>query len=279
MPELRPVPEDPALPAPSPDVVARLRAAGCVFAEEEARLLQEAAADPAELDALLDRRADGEPLEHVVGWAEFCGLRVLLDPGVFVPRPRTELMARRVVGLARSVGGSAPVVVDLCCGSGAVAAAVLASVPGAEVHAADVDPAAVRCARRNLPGQPVHEGDLFEALPALLRGGIDVLAANVPYVPTDQIAFLPVEARDHEPRVALDGGVDGLDLLRRVADGAGRWLRPGGHLLVEVSRRQLSDAWSEFLRAGLEPDLVEDDELDARVLSGRRPLIGTDRPG
>ncbi|HEU4675819.1 MAG TPA: putative protein N(5)-glutamine methyltransferase [Motilibacteraceae bacterium] len=275
-------------PPPAPDLVARLRAAGCVFAEEEAQLLQQAAGDRDELEALVRRRVEGWPLEHVVGWAEFCGLRILLDPGVFVPRPRTELMARCAVdravdgavdGAVHRAGGAPPVVVDLCCGSGAVAAAVLAAVPGAVVHAADVDPAAVRCARRNLPGRQVHEGDLFEALPGHLCGVVDVLAANVPYVPTDQLAFLPAEARDHEPRVALDGGPDGLTLLRRVAAGAAGWLRPGGHVLVEVSARQVSDAWSEFAAAGLEPELVEDDELDARVLVGRRPLIGTGRPG
>ncbi|MGN6330399.1 MAG: putative protein N(5)-glutamine methyltransferase [Motilibacteraceae bacterium] len=287
MPEHHPEPLRPEgapplaqLPPPSPEVVARLRAAGCVFAEKEAQLLQQAAADQDQLDALVRRRVEGSPLEHVVGWAEFCGLRILLDSGVFVPRPRTELMARCAVDRAvRCAGGAAPVVVDLCCGSGAVAAAVLAAVPDAVVHAADVDPAAVRCARRNLPGRPVHEGDLFDALPPTLRGTIDVLAANVPYVPTDQLAFLPVEARDHEPRVALDGGPDGLTLLRRVAAGAVRWLRPGGHVLVEVSARQVSDARSELAAAGLEPELVEDDELDARVLLGQRPLIGSGRPG
>lgn len=279
MPQLPPEPAPGALPVPAPDVVARLRAAGCVFAEEEARLLQGAAADPDELDAMVRRRVEGEPLEHVVGWAEFCGLRILLEPGVFVPRPRTELMARCAADL---IDGRAdpvappPVVVDLCCGSGAVAAAVLAAAPRAVVHAADVDPAAVRCARRNLPGRQVHEGDLFDALPPRLRGRIDVLAANVPYVPTGQIGFLPAEAREHEPRVALDGGPDGLALLRRVAAGAVTWLRPGGRLLVEVSARQVADARSELAAAGLEPELVEDDELDARVLLGRRPLIGGD---
>jgi release factor glutamine methyltransferase len=286
LPHAEGAPPPATLPSPSPEVVARLRAAGCVFAEEEAQLLQQAAADRDELDALVRRRVEGSPLEHVVGWAEFCGLRILLDPGVFVPRPRTELMARcaieravRLMEARAGAGGAPPVVVDLCCGSGAVAAAVLTAVPDAVVHAADVDPAAVRCARRNLPGQQVHQGDLFDALPEELRGAVDVLAANVPYVPTDQIGFLPPEARDHEPRVALDGGPDGLTLLRRVLAGAVGWLRPGGHVLVEVSARQVSDASSEFVAAGLEPELVEDDELDARVLVGRRPLIGSDRPG
>lgn len=100
---------------------------------------------------------------------------------------------------------------------------------------------------------------------------MDVLTANVPYVPTGEIAYLPAEAREHEPAVALDGGPDGLGVLRRVAAGAPDWLRPGGHLLVEVSDRQVSDALSEFSSAGLVPEVVEDDELDARVVVGRRP--------
>ena len=130
---------------------------------------------------------------------------------------------------------------------------------------------AVRCARRNLPPHVVHEGDLFDALPERLRGRVDVLTANVPYVPTDQIELLPSEARDHEPRVALDGGADGLDVLRRVLEGAARWLRPGGHLLVEMSERQLSDVLSEFAAAGLASRVVEDEELDARVVVGTSP--------
>ena len=132
-------------------------------------------------------------------------------------------------------------IVDLCCGAGAIGAALAAAVDRAEVHAADIDPAAVRCARRNLPGPRghVYQGDLYEPLPGGLRGRVAILVANVPYVPTGEIGFLPPEARAYEPRVALDGGADGLDVLRRVAAEAPEWLAPGGHLLIEISERQV----------------------------------------
>src|SRR3954471_10190874 len=136
-----------AMPSTEADLVGRLRAAGCVFAEDEARLLTTAASGPADLDAMPARRVAGDPLEHVLGWAEFCGRRIAVDPGVFVPRRRTEFL----VQYAASLAGPGDVVVDLCCGSGAIGAALAAAVPGIEVHAADVDPAAVRCAWRNLP--------------------------------------------------------------------------------------------------------------------------------
>ncbi|MER6983079.1 putative protein N(5)-glutamine methyltransferase, partial [Streptomyces carpinensis] len=201
-------------PASRAAVVAALRTAGCVFAEDEAELILAAARTPEELAALVDRRVAGLPLEQVLGWAEFFGLRILVEPGVFVPRRRTEFLVEQAVAQA----GDARVVVDLCCGSGAVGAALAAALGPVELHAADIDPAAVRCARRNIAslGGRVHSGDLFEALPAGLRGRVDVLAANVPYVPTGEVGLLPSEARDHEPPVALDGGADGLDVLRRV---------------------------------------------------------------
>ncbi|MFJ7066171.1 putative protein N(5)-glutamine methyltransferase [Streptomyces sp. NPDC101115] len=252
-----------------PDPVARLRAAGCVFAEEEAELLRAAATGPAELDAMVERRAAGLPLEHVVGWAEFAGLRIEVDGGVFVPRRRTEFLVGRAVALARP----GAVCVDLCCGSGAAGAVLLASVPDAEVHASDIEPAAVRCARRNLEprGGRVYEGDLFEPLPGALRGRIEVLVANVPYVPTEDVALLPPEAREHEPLVALDGGADGLDVLRRVAAEAARWLTPGGRLLVETSERQAGLAVAAVTAHGLTAEVLEDEELYATVLVATRP--------
>ena len=253
----------PALPAlSSPDaysaIVATLRAAGCVFAEDEANLLISAAACAAELAAMVQRRVAGLPLEHVVGWAEFCGLRIAVEPGVFVPRRRTEFLARQAAESARP----GAVVVDLCCGSGAVAAVLAATVDGIELHAADIDPAAVRCARRNLTATDhitghitghVYEGDLFAPLPDTLRGRVDVLVANAPYVPTDEVSLLPAEARDHEPRVALDGGRDGLDILRRVAAAAPQWLTPGGRLLVESSERQAPEIVAVMSSSGLSP--------------------------
>jgi release factor glutamine methyltransferase len=256
------------MPLPRPDtVVAALRAVGCVFAEDEAELLLLAAAgDPAELEALLARRVTGEPLEHVLGWAEFCGLRIAVAPGVFVPRRRTEALAAQAA--ARSRPGA--VVVDLCCGSGAVGASVADAVPDIELHAADVDAAAVACARHNLPGARVHAGDLFAALPADLRGRVDVLVANAPYVPTSAIDSMPPEARDHEPAVALDGGDDGLAVLRRIVAGAPDWLAPGGALLFETGTTQAADAVAAVRRAGLTPRVVEDDERGATVIVGTR---------
>jgi release factor glutamine methyltransferase len=245
-------------------VVDLLRAAGCVFAEDEARLLLAAAESPARLTALVDRRVSGVPLEYVLGWAEFCGLRIAVVPGVFVPRRRTEFLARQAI--ARATSGA--LVVDLCCGSGAVGAAVAAALPGARVHAADVDPAAVACARRNLPGGQVHCGDLFGALPDELIGRVDVLVANVPYVPTEAIGLMPPEAREHEPRIALDGGSDGLDVARRVVAGAGAWLAPGGVVLFEVGEAQVSTARQIVAAAGLLPEVVTDEDTGATVLVG-----------
>jgi release factor glutamine methyltransferase len=246
-------------------LIARLRAVGCVFAEEEAELLVQAAAagTPGELDALIARRVAGEPLEQVLGWAEFCGLRFVVEPGVFVPRQRTRLLVREAVALA-SPGA---VVLDLCCGTGAVGAAVAAAIGDVELHAADIDPAAVRCARRNVAGA-VYEGDLFAALPDALRRRVDVLVANAPYVPTEAITLMPPEARDHEARAALDGGADGLDVHRRVAAGAPDWLAPGGALLIETSGRQAAETLAAVARAGLTGRVVADDELAGTVVVG-----------
>ena len=260
----------PVTPASLPEsaVVTRLRAAGCVFAEDEARLLMSAASTPAELSAMVDRRAAGEPLEYVLGWAEFCGLRIAVEPGVFVPRRRTEFLVREAIAVAPPH----PVIVDLCCGSGAVGAALAAALDGAEVHAADIDPAAVRCARRNLApaGGHVYLGDLFGALPAFLRGRVDVLAANVPYVPTGEVGLLPGEARLHEPHVALDGGGDGLDVLRRVTAQAALWLAEGGTLLAEISDRQEQAACDTARRGGLVPRVARSAGLAATVLLASR---------
>ena len=242
-----------------------LRAAGCVFAEDEARLLLESARSPHELREMLHRRVSGEPLEHVVGWADFSGIRVAVAPGVFVPRQRTQFLAEQAI---RSVLSTRPVVVELCCGAGAVSAAILAALPCADLHAADVDEAAVRCAALNLPSAQVHLGDLYEPLPATLRGHIDVLVANAPYVPTDAISLMPPEARDHEPRGALDGGTDGLDVHRRIAADAPAWLAPGATLVIEVSEAQVPTASAIMAAAGLTVEVTRSHDLDATVLVG-----------
>lgn len=243
------------------DAVRRLRAAGCVFAEEEASLLL---ADGRDVASLLERRVSGEPLEWVLGWAEFAGLHVTVRPGVFVPRRRTELLAASAIVRLRP--GS--VAVDLCCGSGAIAAAIVEEVPFVEVYAADIDPVAVECARENLPTATVLHGDLFDALPSMLRGGIDVIVANTPYVPSSEVELLPPDFRDHEPRFTLDGGPDGLALLRRIAAGAEEWLRPGGSVLIEVGESQLAQARAAFEGAGLRVGVQRDDEGTVVIVGG-----------
>lgn len=294
-------------------ITTRLRSAGYVFAEDEAQLLITAAVTPDDLAAMVERRVAGLPLEHVLGWAEFRGLRIVVHPGVFVPRRRTEFLVSQAVTLvedAFAVAGPWPgtnggqpaagprtVVVDLCCGSGAMGAALVAALdPGAgtataaptthgngvtcpgparavALYCADIDPAAVRCARHNVAaaGGRVYHGDLYEPLPATLAGQVNILLANAPYVPTDSVELLPPEARIYEPHLALDGGADGLDVLRRVAVDAPRWLAPGGHLLVETSERQAPQAVGLLDRCGLSARVASCAELNATVVIGTMP--------
>ena len=261
-------------------IVSTLRVAGCVFAEDEAALLSAEAEEASQLAAMVARRAEGEPLELVLGWAEFLGLRIAVEPGVFVPRRRTAYLAE----LAADYLAPGEIVVDMCCGAGAIGAALLDTFPDIELHAADVSDAAVRCARKNL-AKPVEEGtafvyqgDLDAPLPQSIAGRVSVLTANVPYVPSSEIALLPPEARDYEPLSALDGGSDGLDILRRVAEAAPRWLRPEGRVLIEISDRQQDSAITAFAAAGLEPDLHESGDYFTTVLVGRLRSTPPARP-
>lgn len=256
--------------ASTSEVVVALREAGCVFAEDEAQLLVDTADPPADLAAMVEQRVSGTPLEQILGWVEFAGLRVSVDPGLFVPRRRTEVLVREALRLTRR--GS--VVVELCCGVGAVATVVAARTEGVSVYAADVDPAAVRCAARNLAvyGGVAHEGDLFDALPDVLRGRVDVVVANAPYVPTDAIATMPVEAREYEPLVALDGGADGVGMHRRIAARAPEWLAPGGHLIIETSERQAALTSEAFARHGLTATVVRADDVDGTAVAGSASL-------
>jgi release factor glutamine methyltransferase len=210
-----------ATPASLPE---RLRRAGCVAAEEEAAELLAVGAD----EAMVRRREAGEPLAWIVGSAPFCGRRVRVAPGVYVPRSQTEGLARRAAA-ALPPGGRA---VELCCGAGAIAAQLRAEDPTAFVVGVDVDPLAAACARAN--GVPAIVADVD----APLRGRFDVVAAVAPYVPTAELAYLPADVQRHEPRRALDGGADGLDLVRRVVEAAERLLRPGGALLLELGGDQ-----------------------------------------
>lgn len=260
---------DPGVSGPFGDVVATLRAAGCVFAEDEACLLIAESGTSGELAAAVKRRTEGEPLEQILGWAEFCGLRVVVTPGVFVPRRRTELLVREAVSLA----GPGSVVVDLCCGSGAVALAISRDVGCDQVHAVDIDPAAVRCARLNAAGATghVYEGDLDRPLPSSLRGRVDVMTVNAPYVPSAEIQHMPAEARVHENLIALDGGSDGLDIQRRVVGIAPRWLRSGGHLLIETSERQAPETAKAFADEGFHVRVARSEELSSTVVVGTWP--------
>ncbi|MEV4349353.1 putative protein N(5)-glutamine methyltransferase [Actinoplanes sp. NPDC049596] len=240
--------------------IEQLRAAGCVFAEEEAGILGTAAPDDATLAALAARRAQGEPLEQVVGYADFGGIRIKLRKGVFVPRVRSELLVR--TALAENPNR----VLDLCCGSGALGLAVK-SRKNIELHATDIDPTAVATARDN--GVPhTYQGDLYDPLPRDLQ--FDVILANVPYVATAHLPFLPAEARDHEPPTALDGGPDGLDIFRRVIGSAPRWLAENGVLLSEITEAQEEIAVRTVTYQGLDADVIYDDDLEARVIRARK---------
>lgn len=211
-------------------------------------------------------REGGVPLEHVIGWTDFCGIRISVDPGVFIPRPRTEFLVHQ----ARALTREGDTIVDLCCGSGAVGAALASNLEHVVLYSVDIDHKAIRCALNNVSAfdGKVLEGDLYKALPRSLQGRVNILIANAPYVPTEAIKLLPREARIHEAKVALDGGVDGLDLLRRVAEEAPVWLEPGGHLLVETSEQQASQTFEIFTSSGLTVKVARDEELDATVIIG-----------
>jgi release factor glutamine methyltransferase len=250
-----------------------LAAAGCVSARAEADWLLEEAPDPEALRAMVARRAAGEPLQYVIGWAPFGPLRLAVGPGVFVPRPETESLADRAAAHLR--GRPEPrVAADLCTGAGAIACFLAAEVPGARVLATELDPGALAWARPNAEryGVELLAGDLDEPLPPELAGRLDVLCANVPYVPSGAIATMPTDVRDHEPLLALDGGPDGLDVLRRLVARAGHWLAPGGRLFCEIGEDQAEAARALLTAAGLagvavHPDLVGRD----RIVEGTRP--------
>lgn len=252
--------------------IAALRASGSAFAEAELAELRRAAADAAALDAMVARRIAGEPIEAVVGSAVFGELRVLVHAGVFVPRRRTVLLAGVVAAAlaAASAERGGASLLDLGCGTGAIAALAAHRVPGLRVAAIDADPAAVANARANLPGALVVRGADLGALPPGLR--FDAVAANLPYVPTAELAHLPRDAREHEPPLALDGGPDGLAPLRALAPQIAERLEPGGLVGTEVAPPQVAGAIRILEAAGLAGARVhEDDEIGATVVTARRP--------
>lgn len=249
------------------EVAARLRSSGSVFAEDEAELLL-AQFEGSELAAAVLDRVGGEPLEHILGWADFAGVRIQVGPGVFVPRRRSEILLQQALAHLPRHG----LLVELCCGAAPVATAIAGARIDATVFATDLDPAAVECARLNLEplGGRAEVGDMADAVPEAYVGRVDVLVANAPYVPTDEIAMMPSEARLHEPTQALDGGPDGTSLQDRVASVARPLLSPSGVVIIETSRRQADTTASRMLWRGFVPEVVLDEEVDGTCVVGRR---------
>lgn len=246
-------------------VTRMLTDAGCIAAREEAdELLEAAAGDSDLLDHLVSRRTSGEPIAWLTGAVTFCGVRLFVAPGIYVPRRQTEPLARRAARLLPSAGLAA----DLCTGAGAIAAVLAAAVPTARTLATELDGAAVRCARRN--GVEVFEGFLDDPLPREFEHRVDVLTAVVPYVPTDSLRLLPRDVQAFEPRLALDGGIEGLDLLGEVVRRSPAWLRPGGWLLLELGGDQ-AEPIGQLLHAygftGL--DVMADEDGDPRAICAR----------
>jgi len=253
---------DVPVPLPIAEVVDRLVAAGCVAPAEEAQELLAAAPDAAALESWLRRREEGEPLAWITGSILFGGRVLAVDPGVYVPRFQSEYLARHAAELVPDGGW----VADLCTGAGAVAAYVMARVPAAAVIGVDIDARAAACARRN--GISAIVGDLDE--PIRLDHRFDLVTAVAPYVPTAGMRFLPRDVQRYEPVAALDGGADGLELVRRVVAGGGRLLRPGGWLLVELGGAQ--DVMLSPTLAGAGFDQVApwwDDDGDLRYVAAR----------
>jgi release factor glutamine methyltransferase len=225
------------------DATRRLAAAGFVAPEEEAAELAAAArGDDEMLAGLVERRSTGEPIAWITGTTKFCGLSIVIAPSVFVPRWQSEPLAERAAELLPPDGRA----IDLGTGSGAIASVLLDRRPGASVLGTERDPVAARCARSN--GVTVVEGDLFHGVPVSWKGTVDVVVAVLPYVPTYELAYLPRDVRAFEPTTALDGGDDGLVVVRRAVSEAREWLRVGAHVLAEVGGDQ-PDALLPILHA------------------------------
>ncbi|MDT0166956.1 peptide chain release factor N(5)-glutamine methyltransferase [Actinotalea sp. AC32] len=259
---------------PSPEHDARALAAHALgVARYEPALAPEPGdAVRAAFAALVERRRRREPLQHIVGSAPFRHLVLHVEPGVFVPRPETETVAQVAVdeALAVSTSGEVPLVVDLCCGAGGIAASVATEVPGSRVVAVDLDDAAVSLTRRNVEGRgvTVHRGDATAAgLLTELDGTVHVVVSNPPYIPPDAVPTEP-EVRDHDPDRALyGGGPDGLEVPAGVVRSASRLLRPGGLLVMEHAEvqaeavRRLVEATGAFVEVATRQDLTGRDRM------------------
>ena len=246
-------------------VTRMLTEAGCIAAREEAEeLIQAAGGDTHVLDDLVSRRTNGEPLAWLTGAVTFCGVRLRVAPGVYVPRGHTEPLARRAATLLPPAGVAA----DLCTGAGAIAAVLSAAVPTARVVATELDDDAVRCARGN--GVEVFEGFLDDPLPRELEHRVDVFTGVVPYVPTDELRVLPRDVQAFEPRLALDGGVEGTDLLVAVVQRSARWLSPGGWVLLELGGDQAQPIGALLDQLGFEGlEVMTDEHGDPRAICAR----------
>ncbi len=245
------------------EVVLRLATAGCVAAEEETDELLADQPDAATIEERLRRRELGEPLAWITGHVRFLGAAVRVDPGVYVPRIQTEELALRAAALLPERGRAA----DLCTGAGAVAVHLAAVRPRARVVAADIDRRAARCARAN--GVAVVRTDLASGLTS---GVFDVVTAVPPYVPTPEMPFLPADVTRWEPRLALEGGPDGLAVVGRLVAEAARVLRPGGWLLIEIGGDQDAPVTQLLEHHGYEPPTCwADEEGDLRGAAARRP--------
>jgi release factor glutamine methyltransferase len=223
--------------------------------------------DAAAYETLINARAQRRPLQHLTGRAYFRHVSLAVGPGVFIPRPETEVMVGQVIEHLRA-GPDRPLVVDLCTGSGAVALSVATEVPGARVHAVEIDPVAHDWAARNLAGSGVelHLADARTALPEL-AGTVDVVISNPPYIPLQAWESVAVEVRDHDPAPALwGGGADGLDMIRAVETRAAALLRPGGLVAVEHADVQGNSAPAVFRASG-----------SWRAVADHQDLAGRDR--
>jgi release factor glutamine methyltransferase len=250
--------------------VRRLQLAGCVAAEEEAGEM--AAVEGGDFMALVERRCTGEPLAWVTGSTMFCGIPIAIGPGVYVPRWQSEALAERAAALLPATGRA----IDIGTGSGAIARVMTERRPDASVLGTERDSAAAECARHN--GVDVVQGDLFEGMPRSWEARVNVIVGVMPYVPTDQIAFLPRDVQDFEPIGALDGGSDGLTVIRRVVAESRRWLHDEGHLLLEIGGDQADPLVPMLRSAGFHSvETLVDEDGDLRGVeasAGRRP----DRP-